>query len=652
MVLVNLQAFLTSITLDNLTPTDLDKQQSLYQEILGPEKIWSFASDKDATTRRALYRLLAAALIKRKETLDMTAISKHVLEFSLHVNQTGSIFDYVTTLCVLTSTEPAVWTQYYAGSGKKSATKRLCQFLTRGSQNGPSEFWPQLMTLLRAIPDALLTPEVEQNQSKELDEPREGSYPILEAFRNGVNNRDEPRFNHDRAWNAYTGTVEVVKSLLSKAHEISFLMKVSLAPLLRQYVKPSLEDSDWTLPATQGLDICVGVSLQLLQSAPEVFQDEWRQLSAVVTEDMQTSLPELAKDYTKSQNAVVSQYERLYLLQAAVSDSANFVTIQPFFVQTLQSGLEAAVKTLKARNGKPYGAAAAIEYAISFLPNQCLDKSSIEMVVMDFAQNDIPKLLNSPSASRLISVLNALSRERDMHGVYGNAVVALIEIPDSEGKLVALQGLVASPCLGLSPEVKALVGLVKQSLQDAMNGDESQWVIVQAAISNPTAPPSLTDGLLATMAEGLLIRHRQLAGLRGLNITLEYHPQAVKTFSTSPLGLKMLSNTILLAESPDETIAQKAKDLSTHIEATYKEGDVDYARKSLTDIVRKGLDSVDRTSLSYDRFPIIRCNSNADMVGLNLLFNKHRRYSDRLVKTTLRLQLRIFYPKIYNGRGP
>ena len=592
---------LINIILDNLATTDLDKQQILYQEVLSSEKTWSFASNDDASVRRASYRLLATALTKRKEALDMTAISKHILVSSLHVNQTGSNLDYVKALCVLTSTEPAVWTQYYTGSGKKSAIRRLCQFLTKGSQNGPKEFWPQLTALLRMVPASVLLPDAKQNQSKEPDEPHEGLLPTLEAFLDGINNKDEPRFNQATAWNAYTGAVEVTKSLLSNSNEISLLMKVSLAPLLRQYVKPSQENSRWTLPATRGLDICVGVSLQLLQSAPEVFQEEWRRISAVVIEDIQTSLPEQAKDYMKSQNAAASQCERLYSLQATISGLEKSTTIINFFMQSLQSELEAAVRTLKGRNGKPYGAAAAIEIAIKYLPGQCLDHSSIEMLVVDFARNEIPKLLNSPSASQLISVLNALSRERDMRDVYEKAVAALLETPDSEVKLMALQSLVASPCLGLSPKVETLVRVVRQGLREAMNGDERQWDIVQTAISNPIASSSLTDELLAAMTEGLLIEDRQSAGLHGLSITMKSSPQAVRSFSTSPAGHNMLSNTILLTESPNDTIAQKARDVSIRIEAISKEGDMDYAKTSFIHIIRKAFESVDRVSLSYDK---------------------------------------------------
>lgn len=52
--------------LSNLPDVEKEKQSTLYNELLGAQKLWDFSSMEDSLTRRALLRLLRVCLDKQK----------------------------------------------------------------------------------------------------------------------------------------------------------------------------------------------------------------------------------------------------------------------------------------------------------------------------------------------------------------------------------------------------------------------------------------------------------------------------------------------------------------------------------------------------------------------------------------------------------
>ncbi|KAL8740038.1 MAG: hypothetical protein Q9184_008539, partial [Pyrenodesmia sp. 2 TL-2023] len=151
---------------DNTGRDALDRQQDILRDLLIQKELWMSCSHSDSAVRRAVYRLLDRSLTKVPEMLDLELISSCLLLSSLPISQESSAADYARVLARLTEHDPRVWTDYYKGTGKKSAPKRLGQFLARGSQRGPSAYWDEVNTLLRYIPQSVLLPSEDMSEQK------------------------------------------------------------------------------------------------------------------------------------------------------------------------------------------------------------------------------------------------------------------------------------------------------------------------------------------------------------------------------------------------------------------------------------------------------------------------------------------------------
>ena len=57
--------------LSELSPEEIEKQRASYDTLLGDEKVWAFASDKDVGVRRAVFRLMRTCLEQEKGKLTL-----------------------------------------------------------------------------------------------------------------------------------------------------------------------------------------------------------------------------------------------------------------------------------------------------------------------------------------------------------------------------------------------------------------------------------------------------------------------------------------------------------------------------------------------------------------------------------------------------
>ena len=582
-----------------MPPEEFRKQQSTYHGFLSQEKVWALASDSDAFVRRALYRLLVVTLIKQSDALNMKTISTSILTSSLNHDQAGSSLDYVKALSLLTLKFPEVWTEYYSGSGKSSATRKLCQFLRRGSQGGPVDYWAQVTAMLSHVPMMILNPSSADEAGKMSEDSLEPHSPILDALHTGLIHKDEPRSNQNAAWNTYLDMADLLQSSMLGETTRYQHFKTSVLPLISQYIRPLNTQSKWTIAGPQQQSICVKAFLQILQGAQEMLRDEWQNISSMIVQDLQTSLPEQSKDYAKSQLSIAAQVDRWYSLQAAILKVGISDRIQDLFSGTSSSEVNSAIYILKTRNGKPYGAGAALERAARLIPEVILVNNDSKDSLMDFAREDIPNLLLSPSAPYLVDLLNSLEGVVDVREIYRSSVQCLLEAPESAARGNALKSLVSSSYLAQSAGIEELPLVVQRNLEHAMNGNNNSWYLVNAAIANPLASTDLTDRLLATMTDALSIEDRTMAGLHGLELAVKHNGQAVKTFSTSANGSSLLSKLLFLTESPEDEISLQARNISTAIEAVFSdEKGSSKGARSMIEIINKGIDGVEKTSLS------------------------------------------------------
>lgn len=584
--------------MESISEADIEKGRALLNEFLNEDKLWQFASHGDAFVRRALYRLLGTVLVRYKDILNPSTISASVLVSGLNTTQSGSAFDYAKVLALLSVEIPDVWTTYYPGSGKKSAANRLCHFLRKGSQGGPPDFWSQIAALLVNLPLSILLRSADPESNPKVVGEKDSPTPILNALHEGLNSKDESRANRFAAWNAYLTASDVALSSFSDAATRRRIVTSSVLPIPAQYVRPSSDNSRWAVTGALGQEVCVRACNQAILRDAGSFEEEWNALSSNIVEDFKTSLPEQAKDYVKSQDSVSAEVDRWYSLQAALLKGKGQDITGIIFKQTVASEIISAVSVLQARNGKPYGAAAALEKLIQKLPKIVLSDEGCKAEIVTFVNDTLPNLLLSPSAKYLVRILNHIDGSCDLSRSYDKCMQMLAEAPESASKSIALESFISSPRLAT---IESLFGMVIANLSQAIRDDNSMsWNIVMAAISNPVAPKSLTDEILANMTEGLLVGPKNVTSLHGLEMTIKHNSGKLTEFARSPKGSNLLSKLLLLADSPDDGIAQRARYTSSTIEkALATQGGAGQAAKSLIEIVNKGLDTAEASSISY-----------------------------------------------------
>lgn len=577
-----------------------EKNDLKIDEFIAKEKVWKFASNSDPYVRLATYRLATTIVINHGDSVDLALLSDNILSSSLNISQIGSSLKYAQTLALLTVKSPTVWTQYYSGSGKKSETKRLCQYLKRGSQGGPPEYWFQIKTLIHEIPLSVLFPESDSEIEKTSEEGSQPDFPVLEALREGITNKEEPRTHQNIAWHTYLDACERIEACLLSNRNREDLAKYAMMPLVSQYVMPSIGHSEWTVSGSQQHDICARAFKRVFHISQGFFEQEWLRLSSRIIEDFQTSLPEQAKKHIESRDSISAEIKRWYILQAAIWRDYKSEFLQALIAQTLNSEVGTSILTLRERKGKPYSAAAILLYATEYLPEIFHTQAEIKETITKFAHEDIPKLLLSPSASQLITTLTRLNNFADVRSIYEAGVIDLRDAPESLARSDALKILVSSPLLAEVPKIETLANIVRLNLDKAKHGDESHWDLVMTAIGNPVIPNEFTDELLSDMVNGLSIEHEKSSCLEGLELAVKRNGQALKTYTKSSSGSTLLSRLLFLTESPDISISTKSQNLSIAIEAILADGKGSgRAVESMIEIINQGIATAEEDSLSY-----------------------------------------------------
>ncbi|KAL8795676.1 MAG: hypothetical protein Q9195_001914 [Heterodermia aff. obscurata] len=545
--------------IDIFMAADLEKSKTLLDAFLAEEKVWKLSSHADAFVRRSVYRLLAAALKSSEWNMNMKIISKYVLSSSLHTDQLGSAFDYAKALALLTENCPEVWTTYYSGSGKASAQRRLCQFLKKGSQGSPPEYWIQASSLLIQIPTSIFKAGSEDGSTrKPSGDTMSSRSPILDAVHDGICSKDEPRTNLPGAWKTYLEIANRMQIQIGNEEGVRFHCKEYILPIIEQNVLPSNEWSRWTLPKIEQNSLSVKAFLQMWHSAEKLVQESWCSISTKLIENMKSSLPEQSKDYSKSQETISDQASKWYGLQAAVVKANSSQSIKSLFVQSSTSELPAAITCLKTRNGKPYGAAATVVAALKFTPDIVNDATELKGLLIKFVKDDAPELFMSPSAFHVVTIIGLMKNELDVSQVYRSGLKSLQQAPESVTRSKTLESILKSDYLALAGS-DILSEIVDGYLQAALAGDSNGWKIILAAMHNREAPADLVHGVLSTLIDATTIEKSIYTSIHGMELLIQNSEQFLQLLISSSDGSRLLSRLLHLAESSDENVAQSAR---------------------------------------------------------------------------------------------
>lgn len=575
----------TNCAIDDTAREVLDRHQHILRDLLTQKELWKFASHSDSAVRRAVYRLLGSSLTEEPDMLDLGLISSCLLLSSLHISQESSAADYARVLARLTEHDPRVWTDLYQGTGKKSAAKRLGQFLAKGSQRGPSGYWDEVSTLLRHIPrSVLLYPEDMHDQK----------FIIFDILREGITNRDEARSNQPAAWNAYLGLVK--RFLSSSDVDGDGLIGGTVMPMLGQYITPSPETASYTVSASQQSVVVDATKIAL--SSHQCFVSRWQKISRTLIEDIQTSLPQQSKDFVKSQDAIAAKASRWYSLQGALSDAEIPSEIRLAMTNTTLSEIQSAIALLNDRNGKPYGAAALIGCAIRSMPDLFSTQDTLKTMTADFLRAGLPQLIFSPSGPLLIELLPSLQGVLDIDHIYRSCLKSVLEASDSSTKTTLLYSFMSSPCIARLDQDPGLLETLISGLQQAVDNADEEEEILKTAIANPDAPLQMTQMLLTRLVDNLAIEERRAASLSGLETVVTHNRDAIKAYDASADGSPLLTKLMPLTATSDvdKTTFHRVKSLKHNIQAIISTDPVQ-AYQTRLQMIRQNLHQATEDSL-------------------------------------------------------
>lgn len=538
-----------------------------------------------------MYILLRSAVSREPGWLDWKIISSAIIGKSLSISQLGSSSELSESLLLLTSSLPQVWTEEY--TGKTSASKRLRQYIQKGSQGGLGSFWSNLDKLLRIIPREVIAGTDKSSTDETVN--ISSATALTEAFLEGLNSREEPRQNLTAGWKSYIQVGTWLVILVPQTERPEFIDK-RLSPLVVQYVRPDSELTQWSLPSQSAESICADYLFTLISHEQvRELQPLWTKLSNGLLEAVKLSSPEQSKDFRSSQDSICAEAKRFFVLQPAVlsrvADTESEPHVQEIFEKASSFLLENCLQILHTRNGKPYGAAGVVEECVRRMPS--VARSSQEF--LKFVQTNAPELLLSPSADRLISIILACREWDGFASSFENVVERAMEMEPEQSNSHIFQSLLATLNFNDVEEKGKLSSLIMRALDRACSGSHPHWPIITAVLQNQTSWGEMMDYIFLFIIDSLSTDDKVFGALHGLSHLGTTVPSAVKEFQNGVYGSRLTGKLLYLTESPLEDLATLAESLMK----SFKETVVgDTSNRSKIEILHDGFSHATEESLS------------------------------------------------------
>jgi hypothetical protein len=462
----------------------------------------------------------------------------------------------------------------------------LRQFLKKGSQSGPRDYWARLAALFQVIPSQVLP-----NNAADAAE-------LLSALQGGIVKKDEPKYYHEAAFTAYLDILVLINARLPDEDK-SKLLEEMVLPLITQYLNPSVETSQWTIPSnatallTKALDVA-GMAAMLAE--------RWPTYAKQLIEAIKTSAPEQSKDYEKSQTAVGQHATRFAIVQEQALRLESFGPIQPVFAQASASVIEEALNVLKNRNGKPYGAASAIATIIA-RNGALIANTQAQKQLEKFLREDLQALVASASSSYLIELLYACSGSPAFNDTWSNTLKAILKEPESPARTKTLEALLTSTRIPSSFDLAAsdaeLQTFVKNSVRESVNGS-LEWDSFNRILQSPAKilAPETTEDILAYLTQSLAISEQAPYSLQGLRQIVRSNPSLLREFVATTSGSKLLQGLLLASESSDDEVAQSAAAVNASIQTMLSSRSE--TKQSIYELIHQGLREATQTSVSVE----------------------------------------------------
>jgi hypothetical protein len=545
----------------------------------------------DPFVRRSVYNLLRSSLAQDIEDLDWRIISNSIISQALPTPQLGSATEFSETLLVLSQNRPQIWTTDF--TGKTDPSKRLHQYIKKGSQGASEVFWTNLVELLQTTPMEIISRYGSKGGNESSDIEISQAKALMTDLLTGLTSRDEPRHNLKTGWAAYFD-IGIWLSTLIPETERSELVTEYLTKIFDPYVNGDGEDQ-WSLPPSIASATSTVAFLRLTNHGyDKELKEAWESVTQNLLQAVKLSLPEQSKDFRSSQDGVCTKATQYFKLEAAVLYNlpSENKSISGLFEETTLLLLKGSLEVLQVRNGKPYGAAAVVEEAIRHVPEFIKDSEN----VINALKDAIPQLLPTPSADRIMSVILMCSDWEGFESVFDVSLETMTEATMQVSSGSALQKLLSTVDFQKVQESSHFVSIVSSSVEKAIAGNPSQWPFVFSVIENKTVPDEMIDKIVMVLVHGLSSDDATvvatLSGLSGLD---GQKPEALKRLRNGKEGSRLVARLLYLTESPVEEIGQKAEHLEKKMRETVS---ADVTSASTREILKQELQEVRPQSLS------------------------------------------------------
>lgn len=460
------------------------------------------------------------------------------------------------------------------------------QFVKKGSQFGPRDYWGQLTSLFKVTPSEVIP----SNAADAIE--------FLNALQNGIVKKDEPKHNLEAAFDAYLDiTSLVIKNL--PAEDKGKVLEELVIPILQQYLHPSADASQWNIPLNATGLISKAVCIDGMEI---VLGNRWLRYAQDLVDAIKTSAPEQSKDYEKSQSAVTQHGTRYAIAQSLILEAKTLESLQSTLAQSSASVVSEALNAVKNRNGKPYGAAAVVT-AMAAKNKSLISSPEIQQQLTNFVREDIPDLIVSPSSTYLIDLLYSLSDNPVFKDAWSNALKTLLKDTESPARTKALEAILTSskipPAFDLASSDAELQKFAKETVTRAVEGS-LEWDSFSRLLQSQAKilAPDTTEDILVYLTESLSISDRASSSLQGLRHIVKSNPSILKDFVATPQGSTLLQTLLLASESPSDDIAHDAAAVNSSLQTILSSGSE--SKQSIYGLIHQGLQTATQTSVSVE----------------------------------------------------
>ncbi|WYZ46016.1 hypothetical protein EsH8_IX_000241 [Colletotrichum jinshuiense] len=578
--------------LQKLEPADIQKEDEVYDTFFAEEKVWKSVTMGDASVRRSACQLLWACLDKRLDSVStqISRLKKTFLAEGLKSSQTGSAVEYVRVLAKLTGKFPEIWT---SSSEKKTPITRLNGFLEKGSHGSSAKYWEYLEQLIKAIPIEHFTVEA--------------SADALKSMRTGITSREEPRMSAPTAWTCYVRTTKHFLHNFPSDGPRAKLAQDSLFPLLEHFLFPTPENSSWEIGGSGRLPV-LGEVYEICadSSYPDLTQatvEKLEHLSSEFCTRISNSLPEVSKDYEKSQEAISSEGNRWFTLIGHVQAKSQSPTTGP---AQLLSGPSKAIITcslnlLANRNLKPFGAAGVL-YSIGknspLVWNDAEAAQALEQFLSTQGRDRMDILMASRSAADLLNCVTILGslkgHEKAYATIWKTWVDALLGLSDENLGSQGIERLIANQHAStLSKSHEKLQKFLEAKCSSTARGESDSWSIFESAFGNDAVTEStakqLVDNSISALSQD---KQHSIQTLRALEIIANNKPGLLSQDESTHMAV--VTELLGLAELSDRAISSRAISLRALLEQPTD------GTSPLVAIIQRNLEDAGPQSLGID----------------------------------------------------